>query len=60
MLGPFNANLLAVSTAQNFGIIGSGKQYIIDTKGGMKEIAAMQTKVKINKNMNFISNYKNQ
>mmetsp|Transcript_13152 Transcript_13152/g.32257 ORF Transcript_13152/g.32257 Transcript_13152/m.32257 type:complete len:323 (+) Transcript_13152:116-1084(+) len=36
---PFNANRLAVSTAQHFGIVGQGKQVVLDMKGkGMAKV----------------------
>ena len=32
---PYDDSLLAVSTAQNFGIIGTGKQHVFTVKGGV-------------------------
>lgn len=32
---PFDANRLAVSTAQNFGIVGLGKQYVLQMQNGL-------------------------
>mmetsp|Transcript_3575 Transcript_3575/g.8938 ORF Transcript_3575/g.8938 Transcript_3575/m.8938 type:complete len:159 (+) Transcript_3575:179-655(+) len=41
---PYNEGRLAVSTAQNFGIIGNGRQYILDvTPQGLREVAAFDT-----------------
>lgn len=31
---PFDERRLAIATAQNFGIVGNGKQYIVDFVGG--------------------------
>jgi hypothetical protein len=42
---PFDETKLAVATAQNFGIIGTGKQLVLTTKGGrITEAAAIETK----------------
>ncbi len=42
---PFDENKLAVSTAQNFGIIGNGKQHVFTVKGGrVTEAASIETK----------------
>ena len=32
---PFDANRLAVATAQNFGIVGQGKQYVLQMQHGL-------------------------
>lgn len=41
---PFDETKLAVSSAQNFGIIGKGKQYVLNVKGGVvNEIASFET-----------------
>jgi hypothetical protein len=32
---PFDANRLAVSTAQHFGIVGQGKQYVLQLQHGI-------------------------
>mmetsp|Transcript_26304 Transcript_26304/g.36345 ORF Transcript_26304/g.36345 Transcript_26304/m.36345 type:complete len:318 (+) Transcript_26304:1-954(+) len=41
---PFYENRLAVATAQNFGIIGNGRQYVLETgPEGVKEIACFDT-----------------
>jgi peroxin-7 len=42
---PFDGTRLAVSTAQNFGIIGQGKQYVLTTRGGsLSEVTSFETK----------------
>jgi peroxin-7 len=38
---PFHSNLLSVSTAQNFGIIGTGRQYILQYNPGTNIIQAV-------------------
>lgn len=41
---PFLENRLAVSTAQNFGIIGNGRQYVLElTPNGIQELASFDT-----------------
>ena len=37
---PFDENRLAVATAQNFGIVGQGKQYVLQLKNGMLQPTA--------------------
>ena len=42
---PFNGELLAVSTAQNFGIIGTGRQYVLRVTGsGIVPVAQFDTR----------------
>jgi len=42
---PFDEYKLAVSTAQNFGIIGTGKQYVLSCKGGViQELWSVEAK----------------
>ncbi len=42
---PFDDSRLAISTAQNFGIIGTGKQHVASIKGSnVKEVASYETK----------------
>ena len=41
---PYNEGRIAVATAQNFGIIGNGRQYVLDvTPQGLREVAAFDT-----------------
>jgi peroxin-7 len=42
---PFEENKLAVSTAQHFGIIGNGKQYVLDVSpSGIREWRSFDTR----------------
>jgi len=41
---PFDETKLAVSTAQHFGIIGKGIQYVLNVKGGLiTEVQSFET-----------------
>ena len=44
---PFEDNKIAVSTAQHFGIIGNGKQYVLELApggAGMREVCSFDTR----------------
>jgi len=43
---PFDEGRLAVATAQNFGIVGQGKQYVLQLKNGLLQpMATFETAV---------------
>ena len=42
---PFESNKLAVATAQHFGIVGNGRQYILNVENGGGELAPEQQSI---------------